>query len=140
MDVARAEGGKLQTIGKLKTQITQLRQVKAGESVGYGRKGISDHDRTIGVLAIGYADGLSRQLGDGRFAFRVNGKPAPTVGSVCMDMTMVDLTGISCIVGDEATLFDEVQTLDMMAQVEGTIPYEILTRIGPRVKRIFVSE
>jgi alanine racemase len=134
--LAQAE---LQVVGTLKTTISQIKSLPAGQTVGYGRHGLLQHDSRIGTLAIGYADGYDRRFGQGRGRVWVNGHLAPTIGNVCMDMTMVDLTGIPAEEGDEAIVFGAAPTLGELAKILGTIPYEIMTSIGERVKRVFYS-
>jgi alanine racemase len=122
----------------LRSPIAQLRVVAAGEGVSYGRGGASTKERLIATLPIGYADGLSRRLGHGRGKLWLHGRPAPIVGSVCMDMVMIDVTGIPCQVGDHAFLFHADHPITELASDLGTIPYEVLTSIPPRVKRMYV--
>ena len=130
----------VQPVGTLKTIISQIKTVPAGESVGYSRKGMLDHDARIATLAIGYADGYDRRLGNGVGSVWVNGTYCPTVGSVCMDMTMVDITNASAAEGDEVIVFGaEIPITDLARQI-GTISYEILTGVSERVKRVFVKE
>ncbi|QOI96818.1 MAG: bifunctional UDP-N-acetylmuramoyl-tripeptide:D-alanyl-D-alanine ligase/alanine racemase [Flammeovirgaceae bacterium] len=124
----------------LKTTISQIRNIKAGESVGYSRKGISDKERTIATIAIGYADGYSRAFGNGKGIVLVNGKRAPVVGNVCMDMTMIDVTGINAREGDNVIIFGNGLPVTEVAERIGTIPYEILTSTSDRVRRVFVAE
>ncbi|MGV3762391.1 alanine racemase, partial [Parapedobacter sp.] len=127
----------LQQTGVLKTAITQLRRVPAGDSVGYGRRGFIAKDSMIATVNIGYADGYDRRFGNGVGYMLVNGVKAPTVGDVCMDMTMLDLSGIDAEVGAEVVVFDDIEK---QAAVIGTIPYELLTGISQRVKRIYYYE
>ncbi|QHT69807.1 bifunctional UDP-N-acetylmuramoyl-tripeptide:D-alanyl-D-alanine ligase/alanine racemase [Rhodocytophaga rosea] len=129
----------LQTVGTLKTTISQIKQVKAGETVGYSRRGKIEKDSTIATIAIGYADGFDRRLGNGVGKVWIHGKPASIVGSVCMDMTMVDITGIEATEGDEVIIFGPQHSITEIAASIGTIPYEILTGISERVKRIFFT-
>jgi len=124
-------------VSKLKTTISQIKHLKAGESVGYGRKGIVTRNSAIATIAIGYADGFRRDFSGGKAQVKINGQWAPVVGNVCMDMTMVDVTEIDCAEGDEVVIFDDVNALLQLAAAAETIPYEILTGIGHRVKRIF---
>ncbi len=125
----------------LKTHIARIHRVPAGDSVGYGRLGIASYDRTIATLGIGYADGLLRLAGEGRFSVRINGQAAPTVGAICMDMCMVDISHIPRVqVGDEAILFDDQYPITHLAQSLQTIPYEVLTNISSRVNRIYYHE
>ncbi|MBL7812677.1 MAG: bifunctional UDP-N-acetylmuramoyl-tripeptide:D-alanyl-D-alanine ligase/alanine racemase [Bacteroidetes bacterium] len=130
----------LEVVATLKTQISQLRHVPAGESVGYARKAITDHDRVIATLPIGYADGLWRRLGNGAGTVNIHGQSAHFVGNICMDMCMVDVTGIPCLEGDEAEIFGRHQRVETLAEQCGTIPYEILTAVSQRVRREYVGE
>jgi Alr-MurF fusion protein len=130
----------LKNVSTLKTTISQIKTVKAGESVGYSRKGIAEKDSVIATVRIGYADGYPRSLGNGIGKMLVNGKRAPVIGNVCMDMTMLDITGISAGEGDEVIVFGERLPVSELAQWAGTIPYEILTGISQRVKRVYYEE
>ena len=130
----------LRTVGTLKTVISQIKTVPAGDTVGYSRSGLLDHEARIGTLAIGYADGFDRRLGKGVGQVLVNGVLCPTIGNVCMDMTMVDLTGIDAAEGDEVIIFGEGAPISDLAQAIDTIPYEILTGVSERVKRVFYKE
>lgn len=132
--------GKLKTVITLKTTIVQIKEYEAGETIGYSRKGIINRKSRIGVVPIGYADGLKRQLGNGATCFYVNGKAAPIIGNICMDMCMIDLTNIECKENDTAILFNEEYPVERIAEVCNTIPYEILTSISQRVKRIYYQE
>jgi alanine racemase len=98
-----------------------------------------DTPKKIATLAIGYADGLDRRLGNGKLQVWIHGKPAPTIGNICMDMTMVDISGIEAQEGDEALIFGREQGVDALARAMGTIPYEVLTGISERVKRVFFA-
>lgn len=130
----------LKPVNALKTLISQIRTVKAGETVGYGRRGKADKDLKIGTIAIGYADGYSRAFSRGVGEVLVRGKRASVIGNVCMDMTMIDLTNIDATEGDEVIIFGEALTVDELAAKINTIPYEILTSTSERVRRIFVTE
>lgn len=130
----------LQVIGSLKTIISQIRTLEAGESVGYGRMGKVNQQTKIAIVAIGYADGLSRLLSNGNGAMMVNGEKASIIGNVCMDMTMIDITNISCQVGDEVIVFGQNPSIQTIASQTQTIPYEILTGISQRVKRVYFFE
>jgi alanine racemase len=130
----------LRTVGTLKTVISQIKHLKAGETVGYGRRGLASADTTIATIAIGYADGYDRRFSNGVGKVLVNGIPCPTIGSVCMDMTMIDITHAEAEEGDEVIVFGEKLPITEMAHSIGTIPYEILTSIGGRVKRVFFQE
>lgn len=124
----------------LKTTISQIKQVPANETVGYSRKGKLKRDSIIATVAIGYADGIDRRYGNGAGRMLVNGKLAPIVGSVCMDMCMLDITDISAREGDEVIVFGKQYPVTEMAQALGTIPYEILVNISQRVKRVYYHE
>ena len=130
----------LQPVGTLRTLISQIKTVPAGESVGYSRRGRLDHDARIATLAIGYADGYDRRLGNGVGAVWVNGTLCPTVGNVCMDMTMIDVTQASAREGDDVVIFGTDVPITELAHRIGTIPYEILTGVSERVKRVFYKE
>ncbi|GAB2553736.1 bifunctional UDP-N-acetylmuramoyl-tripeptide:D-alanyl-D-alanine ligase/alanine racemase [Spirosoma areae] len=140
VEASATEQSALQTVGTLRTVISQLKIVRAGESVGYSRRGVLDHDARIATLAIGYADGFDRRLGNGRGDVWVNGTRCPTVGNVCMDMTMIDVTAASATEGDEVVLFGAELPITELAERIGTIPYEILTGVSERVKRVFFKE
>ena len=131
---------KLQTVGTLKTTITQLRKVAAGQTIGYSRKGVLHKDSLIATVKIGYADGYARKFGNGVGEMLVNGHLAKVVGNVCMDMCMLDVTGITVKEGDEVIVFGEDLTINSLAAKIDTIPYEILTSISQRVKRIYYYE
>ena len=132
--------GKLHNVMSLKTTIKQIKEYGPGETIGYGRHGKITKPSRIAVIPIGYADGLRRQLGNGKACFWVNGKPAPIIGNICMDLTMIDVTGIDCQEDDTAVLFDDNHPIEIIAEACDTIPYEIMTRISQRVKRIYVKE
>lgn len=130
----------LQNVGTLKSIISQIRTIQEGESVGYGRRFMAKKETKIATIPIGYADGISRQLGNENGYILVNNQKAPIVGSVCMDMLMVDVTNIDCKEGNTVTIFGEKPTVKELAKLLNTIPYEILTSISQRVKRIFYRE
>lgn len=130
----------LRVVSTLKTYISQIKMLKKGDTVGYGRKGRLMCDSKIATIAIGYADGFSRAFSNGRAIVRVNGKPAPVIGNICMDMTMIDITGINAHEGDEVVVFGEKPGIQELAEKIGTIPYEILTSVSDRVKRVFYRE
>ena len=131
---------KLQTVGTLKTTITQLRKVAAGQTIGYSRKGVLHKDSLIATVKIGYADGYARKFGNGVGEMLVNGHLAKVIGNVCMDMCMLDVTGINVKEGDEVIVFGEDLPINLLAAKIDTIPYEILTSISQRVKRIYYYE
>ena len=130
----------VKSISRLKTSVSQIRKITAGETVGYGRKGIATIDSEIAVLPIGYADGYDRRLSNGVGKVFVNGRVVPVIGNICMDMCMIDVTGLQVAVGDEVELMGEHILVSDMANTIGTIPYEILTGISQRVKRIYLQE
>ena len=129
----------LQCVCSLKTIILQIRRVSAGDSIGYGRKTFIKRDSMIATLPIGYADGLNRLLSNGVGEALVGGKRCPIVGNICMDACMVDVTGVDAKEGDTVLLFNEELTVNEIAEKIHTIPYEILTSISPRVKRIYFT-
>ena len=124
----------------LKTTISQIRNVPANETIGYSRKGKLKRDSIIATVAIGYADGINRRYGNGAGKMLVNGKPVPVVGSICMDMCMLDVTDVNAREGDEVIVFGKQYPVTEMAQTLGTIPYEVLSTISQRVKRIYFHE
>jgi alanine racemase len=132
--------GKLQNVISLKTVISQIKQVSSGETVGYNRKGVLLRESTIATIPIGYADGLDRRLGNGVGKFKVNGSIVSVVGNICMDMCMLDITDINANEGDEVVIFESTEEINRMANAIGTIPYEILTGISRRVKRVYYHE
>ncbi|WP_342265184.1 bifunctional UDP-N-acetylmuramoyl-tripeptide:D-alanyl-D-alanine ligase/alanine racemase [Cardinium endosymbiont of Philonthus spinipes] len=123
----------------LKTTISQIKSIQKGESIGYDRKGIAQQDITIATIPIGYADGLSRSFGCGKGRVIIQGHACPIIGNVCMDMAMVDVTNITAQRGDEVIIFNAVHSIDALAEQLGTIPYELLTQISQRVKRIYYT-
>jgi alanine racemase len=131
----------LHEVSTLKSTIAQIKHLKNGVTVGYNRKGISDGDTTIATVGIGYADGYPRILGNGNGKMLVNGHLAPVIGSVCMDMTMIDIAGIADVhEGDEVTIFGKGLSVEQIAKWAQTIPYEILTGVSQRVKRVYFEE
>jgi alanine racemase len=132
----------LRPVSELRTTISQIKTLPAGHTVGYGRRGVAaDTERRIATLAIGYADGYDRRFGNGAGLVLIRGQRAPLVGSVCMDMCMVDVTHIAdAQAGDVAVVFGEGLPLPELAARIGTIAYELLTNVSERVKRVFVSE
>ena len=130
----------LQNVSTLKTTILQMHCVKAGETVGYSRKGVIEHDSLIAAIPIGYADGLDRRLGNRRCYCLVNGKKAPYVGNICMDVAMIDVTGIDCREGDSVEIFGDHLPVTVLSDVLETIPYEVLTGVSTRVKRVYFQD
>ncbi|NEM99558.1 bifunctional UDP-N-acetylmuramoyl-tripeptide:D-alanyl-D-alanine ligase/alanine racemase [Pontibacter burrus] len=140
VEATGSEQEALRSVSTLKTTVSQVKTIVKGETVGYSRKGIADSDKTIATIAIGYADGYDRRFGNGAGQVIINGKRCPIIGNVCMDMCMVDVTGLNVKAGDEAIVFGPQLTLTDMADRIGTIPYELLTNVSSRVKRIFFAE
>ena len=130
----------MRNVCTLKTTILQIKTLKSNDSVGYGRKEMLDHDARIATIRIGYADGLSRQFGNRKGRVLINGAYAPIIGSVCMDLCMVDVTDIEAKEGDSVIIFGKDLPVVELAESIGTIPYEILTSVSPRVKRIYIKE
>ena len=135
-----ATDARLSPVATLKTVISQLHSIQAGESVGYNKGFVSDKAMTTATLPLGHADGIGRQYGRGRGFVYVNGSKAPIVGNVCMDMIMVDVTGIDCREGDEVVVFGKDASAETLAAAAGTISYELLTGISQRVKRVVIAD
>ncbi len=131
---------KLKAVSKLISHISQIRKVPKGDSVGYNRQHIAQKDMTIAIIPVGYADGLMRCLSNGVGQVLITGKPCPIIGSICMDMTMVDITEISAKAHDEVILFGPEWPIEKLAKSANTIPYEILTGISERVPRVYIKE
>lgn len=127
----------LHNVSTLKTTILQIRDVPKEDSVGYSRKGRLERDSRIAAIPIGYADGLNRHLGNGRAYCLVNGQKAPYVGNICMDVCMIDVTDIDCKEGDKVVIFGDGLPVTLLAEILETIPYEILTSVSTRVKRVY---
>lgn len=130
----------LRNVCTLKTTILQIKEVPANETIGYGRKEKLTRNARIATIRFGYADGLDRQFGNRRGKVLINGQTAPIVGNVCMDLCMIDVTDVKASEGDVVILFGEGLSVIEQAESIGTIPYEILTSISPRVKRIYIKE
>ena len=130
----------INNVATLKTTILQIRNVPAGDTIGYSRKGKVTHDSCIAAIPIGYADGMNRKLGNGNCYCIVNGKKAPYVGNICMDVCMIDVTGIDCSEGDHVIIFGDELPITTLSDAIGTIPYEILTGVSTRVQRVYVQE
>lgn len=140
VDPTEDQKAELLPVATLKTVISQLKFIPAGETVGYGRKGKASHDMQLATIAIGYADGYSRAFSRGIGHVLVRGRRAPVVGNVCMDMTMIDVTGIDVQEGEEVIVFGKDLPIAEVASWIRTIPYEILTSTSERVKRVFHAE
>jgi alanine racemase len=134
------EQAHLQQVSTLKTTISQIRHIPKGDTIGYSRKGYASENMQIATVPIGYADGLSRKLSNGKGRMIVHGKPAPVVGNVCMDMCMIDITNIAASEGDEVIVFGDEYPIVRIARDLGTIPYEVLTNVSRRVKRVYFQE
>lgn len=138
--VDEKEQSKLQNVGCLKTKITQIKQIETGQTVGYNRSGKIEKQTKIAIIPIGYADGYNRLLGNGNYGVYINGTFCKTVGNVCMDMSMIDVTEITCKEGDDVIVFENAEQIQSLSKALHTIPYEILTNVSGRVKRIYIKE
>jgi len=133
--ISALPGVKLAPVASLKVKILQIKKLTAGDTVGYGRWGQAKEGTVIATIPVGYADGIDRHLGRGAASFSLNGHRVPTIGNICMDMCMLDVTGVPCAVGDTVTVFGEDPTVSELAQILGTIPYEILSSVPRRIHR-----
>jgi alanine racemase len=138
--ISASDRNDLRSVSTLRSVISQIRNVKKGESVGYNRGSIEQYDRTIGIIPIGYADGIDRRLGNGNGKFYLNNIPVPVIGNICMDICFIDITGIQAEEGDGVIIFGESFPVWQMAKSAGTITYEILTGISGRVQRVYYQE
>lgn len=139
-DPTQTEQGHLKIVSTLKCNVSQVKRIAAGESIGYGRGGFAKKETTIAIIPIGYADGYLRAFGNGVGQMMINGTLVPTIGNICMDMTMVDVTNVAVKPGDEVVIFGEKPNISDLSEWIKTIPYEILTNVSQRVKRVFLSE
>ena len=130
----------IHNVSTLKSVILQIRDVPAEDTVGYSRRGVLKRPSRLAAVPIGYADGLDRHLGCGKAYCLVNGKEAPYVGNICMDVCMIDVTGIDCKVGDEVEIFGNHLAVSRLSDVLGTIPYEVLTSVSERVARVYFQD
>lgn len=130
----------LAVVSSLRTIIIAVRQWEKGETIGYGRKGKLQRNSIIATVPIGYADGINRRFGNGNLKVMVNGREVPTIGNICMDAMMLDVTDIECKEGDSVEIFGPNMPVSKMAEVLETIPYEILTSVSPRVRRVYFRE
>ena len=130
----------LRQVSRLVTRISQIKEIPTGDTVGYNRRWQATRPSRIAILTIGYADGLHRGLGNGNGHVSIGGREAPIIGSICMDMCFVDVTDVPCREGDRAIIFGEGDLLQRNAAAAGTIPYELLTAVAPRVKRVYFHE
>ena len=141
VDSANSHKLNLQTVATLKSTVAQLKYLKPGESVSYNRKGVVNRDSVIATIRIGYADGYPRRLGNGIGKIWLKEKLAPVIGTVCMDMIMIDVTDIPAVQeGDDVIIFGNQLPVQQVAQWAGTIPYEIMTGVSQRVKRVYFEE
>jgi len=138
--IAQSSKVRLVKVARWKTVISQVKRLVAGETVGYGRNGKVIRPSDIAVIPVGYADGYDRRLGNGKGKVWINGAFAPVIGNICMDMTMIDVTGISVKPGDSVELMGDHVKVEELTHIMGTISYEILTGISQRVKRVYVEE
>ena len=139
--ISAVNNGALKQVNTLKSTILQIKTINPGESVGYGRRHVAINKELIGIIPIGYADGLRRSLGNGRGRVIVNGKPASIIGNICMDMCMIDLSGIEGVKeGDGVIFFGAGYHINIITEQLETIPYEVLTSVSPRVKRVYYKE
>ena len=139
--VSAIPGNKLAHVASFKCKVLQVKTLNPGDgTIGYGRRGkIAPEGTMIATIPVGYADGVDRHLSCGKGHFMVNGHMVPTIGNICMDMSMLDVTGLDVKVGDTVTIFGEEPTITDLAEVLGTIPYEILTSVPRRIERIIVK-
>jgi alanine racemase len=138
--ISSVDNTKLQNVSTLKTTILQIKSVYPGDTVGYSRKGKVVRPTSIAVIPVGYADGINRRLSNGAGHFLVKGKMAPIIGNICMDMTILDVTDVDVVEGDEVIVFGEGLPVTRLAETLETIPYEILTGISERVSRVYLHE
>ena len=131
---------RLKPVASLKVKILQIKELKPEDgAIGYGQHGlIASAGTRMATIPVGYADGIDRHLGCGRASFNLNGHRVPTIGNICMDMCMLDVTGVECGVGDTVTIFGEDPTVTEIADILGTIPYEIMTSVPRRIERVIV--
>ena len=132
--------GDLKPVSSMHTAIISIKEWEAGTTIGYSCKGVLHRKSRIATIPIGYADGLDRHLGNGRMSVWINGHRCPTVGNICMDICMIDVTDASCAVGDQVEIFGNNISVMEIADVLGTIPYEVLTSVSSRVKRVYYRE
>lgn len=139
--ISALPGVQLAPVASLKCKILQIKHLKPEDgTVGYGRHGKIAPDGTVtATIPVGYADGIDRLLGCGRASFLLNGKRVPTIGNICMDMCMLDITGVEAKVGDTVTIFGKEPTISELAEILGTIPYEILTSVPRRIERVVIQ-
>ena len=139
--VSALDNVNLAPAASFKCKILQIKSLKQSDgTIGYGRHGkIALEGTVIATIPVGYADGVDRHLSRGKASFLLNGHKVPTIGNICMDMSMLDITGVDAKVGDTVTIFGENPTISDLASILGTIPYEILTSVPRRIKRVIVK-
>ena len=140
--VSAIPGNRLSPVASFKCKVLQVKTLKPGDgTIGYGRRGkIAPEGTVIATIPVGYADGVDRHLSCGKGYFTVNGHRVPTIGNICMDMCMLDVTGVDVQVGDTVTIFGEDPSISDLAEVLGTIPYEVLTSVHRRIERVVISD
>ena len=138
--ISALPGVRLDAVASLKVKVLQVKHLMPEDgTIGYGRKGhVAPGGSVIATIPVGYADGIDRHLGCGAASFSIDGHRAPTIGNICMDMCMLDVTGLDVKSGDTVTVFGEDPTVSELASILGTIPYEILTSVPRRIERIIV--
>jgi alanine racemase len=129
----------LEEVMSFETQISQVKQISQGDSVGYGRTFVAEGTMEIATIPVGYADGLRRELSQGKWSFIVKGQRTPIIGNICMDMCMVDVSGLNCHAGDSVQIFGKHNSVTEMAKILQTIPYEIISSISNRVHRVYLG-
>jgi len=141
IDPTMSSDTRLKEVLTFKASISQIKHLSPGETVGYNRVGSIKKPKTIAIVNIGYADGLLRKAGNGKFSVWINGKLAPTIGNICMDMCMIDISKISNVkVHDEVIVFGKSHSVSYLCKTLDTIPYEIYTSISERIKRVYYQE
>jgi alanine racemase len=130
----------LQNTVTLKSIITQLKNVKKDETIGYNRTFVAKNDMKIAIVPIGYADGFPKELSNGKGSMIVLGKKCPVVGKICMDMSMIDVTGLDVQEEDEVIIYNDENNLNLISQAINKSPYELLTAISKRVQRIYIRD
>lgn len=140
--ISALPGVKLSPVASLKVKILQIKHLSAEDgTIGYGRHGhVAPQGTVIATIPVGYADGVDRHLGRGNASFSLNGHRVPTIGNICMDMCMIDITGVPAEVGDTVTIFGEDPTVSELAEILGTIPYEVMTSVHRRIERIVIRK
>lgn len=128
----------IKPVATLKSTIISLHRWPAGTTIGYGRRGVLERESLIATIPIGYADGLNRKLSRGAASFMIRGTECPTMGNICMDQCMIDVTDVAgASIGDEVEIYGKNMPVEHLAEILDTIPYELLTWVSPRVKRVY---